>query len=108
LGTSQSHANVEEVLLSAPHKFLWDQVAVPYHAWKARADVIFNPKFSIPLVSHCPAAMGLQEPAWWVWPQHYERWNVVYMRAMLPLLVKTSGVPLPQLAVHPRRKQKVP
>lgn len=84
LGRFASYANVREVLVRAPHKFLWDQVAVPYRAWKEGADVIFSPKFSVPLISHCPVAMGLQEPAWWTWPQHYEKLDVLYQKLMLP------------------------
>jgi len=85
LGRYSSHYNVQEVLLRAPHKLLWDQVAVPYKAWMEGADIIFNPKFSIPLLSHCPVTMGLQEPAHVVWPQHYDKFNVMYMRMFLPL-----------------------
>ena len=83
LGRFASYPNVQEVLVNAPHKFLWDQVAVPYRAWKEGANVIFNPKFSVPLISHCPVAMGLQEPAWWTWPQHYELFDRLYQRLML-------------------------
>jgi len=71
-------------MLHSPNKLLWDQVAVPYAAWREGADVIYNPKFSVPLVSHCPVVMGLQEPAWWVWPEHYTWLDVRYIKAMLP------------------------
>ena len=83
LGRFESCSNVREVLVGAPHKFLWDQAAVPYRAWKEGADVIFNPKFSVPLIAHCPVAMGLQEPAWWTWPQHYEKFDRTYQKVML-------------------------
>ena len=29
--------------------------------------------------------MGLQEPAWWSFPEHYEKLDLLYMRSMLPL-----------------------
>jgi glycosyltransferase involved in cell wall biosynthesis len=95
LGRFSSYKNASEVLLSAPHKFIWDQIAVPHRAWRERADIIFNPKFSVPLLSHCPAAMGLQEPAHWVWPQHYERWDVWYMKTMLPLYCRKAALIFP-------------
>jgi len=91
LGHFASYPNVQEVLVQAPHKFLWDQVAVPYRAWKEGADLIFNPKFSVPLVSHCPVAMGLQEPAWWTWPQHYEKFDVMYEKLMLPRYIHKAA-----------------
>src|SRR3990172_5642086 len=91
VGRFSSFKNVKEVLLPAPHKFAWDQIVVPYRAWRERADVIFNPKFSVPLISHCPVAMGLQEPAWWAWPEHYEWWDVRYMKLMLPLYCRKAA-----------------
>jgi glycosyltransferase involved in cell wall biosynthesis len=91
LGCFASSTNAREFLVRAPHKLAWDQVAVPYVAWREGADIIFNPKFSIPLITHCPVAMGLQEPAWWVWPQHYERLDVLYIKTMLPLYCRKSA-----------------
>jgi glycosyltransferase involved in cell wall biosynthesis len=91
LGRFASFPNVEERLVTAPHKLLWDQVVVPWHAWRARADLIFNPKFSVPLVSHCPVTMGLQEPAWWAWPEHYELFDRWYMRLSLPIYIRRSA-----------------
>ncbi len=90
-GRFSSFRNVKEVLLAAPHKFAWDQIAVPYRAWKEGADIIFNPKFSVPLISHCPVAMGLQEPVWWAWPEHYLGFDVLYMKMMLPLYCRKSA-----------------
>lgn len=90
LGRFADYPNVQEKLITAPHKFLWDQVAVPYHAWKAQADVIYNPKFSVPLISHCPVVMGLHEPAWWAWPEHYEWFDRNYMKLMLPTYIRKS------------------
>lgn len=94
-GRFSSFKNAKEVLLSAPHKFLWDQVAVPFRAWKEGADIIFNPKFSVPLVSHCPVAMGLQEPDWWVEPEYYERFDVLFTKTMLPIYCRKASFLFP-------------
>jgi glycosyltransferase involved in cell wall biosynthesis len=90
-GRFSTHKNVKEVLLSAPHKFAWDQVAVPYRAWKEGADIIFNPKFSVPLISHCPVAMGLQEPEWWVSPEYYEPFDLFVVKRMLPIYCRKAS-----------------
>lgn len=91
VGRFSSHDNVEEIMLRASHKFVWDQVAVPYRAWKEGADIIFNPKFSVPLISHCPVAMGIQEPDWYVYPEYYERFDALYMKAMLPFYCRKAS-----------------
>lgn len=87
--------NVKELLLPPSQKLIWDQWQVPRAARREGADIIFNPKFSVPLVSHCPVAMGLQEPAWFVWPEHYEWFDRTYMRLMLPLYVRRAAVIFP-------------
>lgn len=90
-GRFSSYPNAKEVLVSAPHKFFWDQIAVPLRAWKEHVDIIFNPKFSVPLVSSCPVAMGIQEPDWHVYPEYYEPVDAFYMRTMLPIYCKKSS-----------------
>jgi glycosyltransferase involved in cell wall biosynthesis len=86
-----SDENAESVLVKEKSKLLRDQKAVPYVCWKNNTDIIFNPKFSVPLISHCPVVMGLHEPAWWVWPQHYEWWGIKYIKTMLPLYCRKSA-----------------
>ena len=105
-GRFSQHQNVKELLVEAPHKLLWDQVVVPYKAWREGADVIFNPKFSVPLISHCPVTMGLQEPAWWAWPEHHTWLDVRYMKAMLPLYCRKSAhlFPMSQFILDENRR----
>jgi hypothetical protein len=111
IGQFSDFPNANELLVQAPHKFLWDQVAVPYIAWKQRADIIYNPKFSVPLISHCPVVMGLHEPAWWAWPDHYEWFDRNYMKLMLPIYMRKSRhlFPISQFVIDETRKYlKVP
>jgi glycosyltransferase involved in cell wall biosynthesis len=98
--------DVKEILVRSTHKLFWDQVVVPWVAWREGADVIFNPKFSVPLISHCPVAMGLQEPAWWAIPEHHTRWDVLYMRSMLPLYCRKAShlFPWSQFNLNETRK----
>ena len=105
-GRFADHPNVQEVLLDAPHKFLWDQVAVPKRARKEGARVIFNPKFSVPLFTSIPVTMGLQEPAWWTWPQHYETFDVLYAKVMLRRYIRkcTHIFPMSQFILEENRK----
>jgi glycosyltransferase involved in cell wall biosynthesis len=111
IGQFSDFPNANELLVQASHKFLWDQVAVPYIAWKQRADIIYNPKFSVPLISHCPVVMGLHEPAWWAWPAHYEWFDRNYMKLMLPIYMRKSRhlFPISQFVIDETRKYlKVP
>lgn len=89
-GRFASHPNVKEVLTKPWHKLWWDQVSVPYIALKERADIIFNPKFSVPLLSPIPVTMGLQEHGFLSNPEFYEKWDVRYQRFMIPRCVRKS------------------
>jgi glycosyltransferase involved in cell wall biosynthesis len=106
LGRFSTFRNAKELLIRSRHKLIWDQVLVPLTAWREDADIIFNPKFSIPLLSHCPVAMGLQEPAWWAIPEHHTRLDVMYMRTMLPLYCRKSShfFPWSQFILDENRK----
>lgn len=64
LGRYARVPNVEERVVPAAGKLLWDQVYLPMAARRENLDVLFHHKFSIPIVAPCPAAMTriLQEP----------------------------------------------
>ncbi|MFQ5688802.1 MAG: glycosyltransferase family 4 protein [Gemmatimonadota bacterium] len=91
VGRFAGYPQAREVLMGPMHKLVWDQAAVPYLAWRTRPDVIFNPKFSVPLLCRVPVAMGLQEPSWWAWPEHHSRADVAYTRVALPLYCRKAA-----------------
>ena len=77
--------NAEPHVLPARSKMYWDQVTVALAARRLGVDLIFNPKFSIPLLSGRPCVFVQQGSDWYVNPQNYEWWDNLYMRLMLPL-----------------------
>ena len=105
-GRFANFANVKELLLPSRHKLLWDQFTVPLAAWRERADIVYNPKFSVPFFSHCSVAMGLHEPAWWAIPEHHTWWDRAYMRTMLPFYCRKSShfFPWTQFMLDENRK----
>ena len=91
LGSSQhidlfrGFSNVEVHVLPGRRKLWWDQVSVPRAAKRLKVDLIFNPKFSIPLFTRRPCAFVLQDSDWYVNPQNYPWWDNIYIRLMLPI-----------------------
>lgn len=77
--------NAEPHVLRARSKLFWDQVTVAFAARRLDVGLIFNPKFSIPLLSGRPCVFVQQGSDWYVNPQNYEWWDNLYMRVMLPL-----------------------
>jgi glycosyltransferase involved in cell wall biosynthesis len=77
--------NAETHVLPARSKLFWDQVVVPRAARRMGADLIFNPKFSIPLFTRRPCVFVQQGSDWYVNPGNYPWWDNLYIRLMLPL-----------------------
>jgi glycosyltransferase involved in cell wall biosynthesis len=111
LGRFAQYSNVKEVLAKARNKFIWDQISVPFIALKEHADIIFNPKFSVPLLSQIPVTMGLQEHGFLTHSEYYEKWDVRYQKFMMPRFVRKSVhlFPMSNFALEEnRRVLKIP
>jgi glycosyltransferase involved in cell wall biosynthesis len=68
LGTYASRPEVEEVALPARSVLTWDQIAVPSAVRRLKIDLLFNPKYSIPLLAPCPAVWVCHGLDWYVMP----------------------------------------
>jgi glycosyltransferase involved in cell wall biosynthesis len=84
------HGNVEVRVLESRSRLLWDQVLVPREARGLGVDLLFNPKFSLPLLSRIPGVFILQSCDWYVNPGNYPWWDNIYIRAMLPLYCRKA------------------
>jgi len=96
IGRFARYGNVVERIVKAPNKALWDQVAVPYACWKEKLDVIFHPKFTVPLLAPCKAVMVVHGADWFIpeYARFYSRLDVAYIKAMLPLYCRRAAVVL--------------
>src|SRR5690242_4590115 len=56
LGTYSGLPHVREVCVPGRSVFLWDQVNLPRELRRNGVDVLFNPKYSLPLTGDYPAA----------------------------------------------------
>jgi glycosyltransferase involved in cell wall biosynthesis len=83
--------NAETQILPSHGNLWWDQVAVPAAARRAGADLIFNPKFSIPFATRRPCAFILQDSDWYLNPGNYPWWDNLYIRLLLPLYCRKAS-----------------
>jgi glycosyltransferase involved in cell wall biosynthesis len=87
--------NVREVVVRAPGKLLWDQVAVPAAAWRERLDVLFHHKFSIPAFSPCPTVVQQRGTEYWSFPEYYptltDRINRRYNMMSIPFFCRRAA-----------------
>jgi len=110
--------NVREVVVRAPGKLLWDQVAVPVAARRENVDVLFHHKFSIPVIAPCPTVVQQRGTEYWTFPEYYstlgDRINRLYNVLTIPLFCRRAervltnsdslAVELEELAGVPRDK----
>lgn len=87
----RDYSNAEVVVMPARSKLYWDQVRVPRAAREFDADLIFNPKFSLPLFTRRPCVFVQQGSDWYVNPQNYPWWDNLYIRLMLPLYSRKAS-----------------
>lgn len=94
LGRYAHVANVEERVVPAPGKLLWDQVFVPWAARRENLDVLFHHKFSIPVVAPCPTVVQQRGTEYWTFPEYYtqlgDRVNRLYNMATIPLFCRRA------------------
>jgi glycosyltransferase involved in cell wall biosynthesis len=68
VGTYGGEPGVEEAAIPARSVIAWDQLAVPAAVERHGIDVLFNPKYSIPLRAGCPAVWVCHGLDWYVMP----------------------------------------
>jgi glycosyltransferase involved in cell wall biosynthesis len=89
-GMFDEFPNVQTQVLPCSSKLWWDQVLVPRAARSCAADLIFNPKFSLPLLTRIPGVFVLQSCDWFVNPGNYPWWDNLYIRLTLPLYCRKA------------------
>ncbi len=83
-------ANVREKVVSAPNKLLWDQIVIPIAAAREKIDVLFHPKFTVPLLAPCKTVMTIHGASWFVHPELYTKFDVAYIRMVMPLYCRKA------------------
>jgi glycosyltransferase involved in cell wall biosynthesis len=68
VGTYTKQDGVREIALKATSRLLWDQVAVWQAAKREQLDLLFNPKFSLPLLVSCRTVFVCHGLDWYVMP----------------------------------------
>jgi glycosyltransferase involved in cell wall biosynthesis len=68
VGTYGGERSVTEVALPARSVLSWDQVSVPAAVRRHGIDLLYNPKYSIPLTASCPSVWVCHGLDWYVMP----------------------------------------
>ena len=95
-GDYSDHPAVTEVLVRGRQKPVWDQVSIPLACRGHGIDVLFHPKFTVPLLAPCPSVMTVHGADWFI-PEHarfYGRIDVAYIRTVMPLYFRKAAAVL--------------
>jgi glycosyltransferase involved in cell wall biosynthesis len=84
VGTYGGDARVTEVALSGENILWWDQVAVPRAIATHGIDVLYNPKYSLPLRASCPTAWVCHGLDWYVMPWASRRIDRLSHKFLVP------------------------
>jgi len=90
-GSFGNYENLTEVVCPAKGRLVWDHVTVARVAKQYKADVIFNTKFSIPLLTRCKTMMVFHGSEWFVSPQFYKKLDILYNKMRLPIYSKRAS-----------------
>jgi glycosyltransferase involved in cell wall biosynthesis len=92
LGRYSDFANCREIFLPGKNKALWDQWKIPRAAKKENIDLIFNPKFTVPLVTRCKTMMVVHGADWFIPPydEVYTTIDNFYIKQVMPLYFRRA------------------
>jgi glycosyltransferase involved in cell wall biosynthesis len=84
VGTYGHDARVTEVALPGQNIFWWDQVVVPRAIVRHGIEVLYNPKYSLPLRASCPTAWVCHGLDWYVMPWASRRIDRLSHKFLVP------------------------
>ena len=91
VGTYADRPNAREVVVPGGSVLAWDQLAVPAAARRLELDLLFNPKYSIPLRAHCPAVWVCHGLDWYVMPWASRRIDRLSHRFLVPRYARRAA-----------------
>ena len=90
-GRYADRPRVKERVVSAPGKWLWDQVCIPREARLEKCDLIFHTKFTVPFFTGLPTVMSIHGASWFVHPELYDdKVDLAYIRAVMQLYCRKA------------------
>lgn len=105
-GVYENVAGVEEVLLEGGPILYWDQVKVPKAVRRFGIDVLFNPKYSIPLGAACKTSWVCHGLDWYAMPQASPLLDRISHRYLVPRYVAKADALISVSEVTTQHLQK--
>jgi O-antigen biosynthesis alpha-1,2-mannosyltransferase len=91
LGTYGGETSVEEVAIPARSVLTWDQIAMPQAVRRHGIELLYNPKYSIPLVAGCPSVWVCHGLDWYVMPWASRRVDRLSHQFLVPRYARRAA-----------------
>ncbi len=72
-------------------RLIWEQTVLPWRIQKAKLDVLFNPGFTSPLLSHCPTVTVFHDLQHKRHPEYFRWFDLPFWRFFLYWSARTSA-----------------
>lgn len=70
---------------------MWTHVHLPILLWRKGFDLLHAPAFVAPVVSPCPVVITIHDISYLLYPSHFARWWVAYLRSVMPPAIKSAA-----------------
>ncbi|HXA85905.1 MAG TPA: glycosyltransferase family 1 protein, partial [Candidatus Dormibacteraeota bacterium] len=70
---------------------LWTHARLPAILRKGGFDLLHAPAFIAPIKSPCPLVITIHDVMYLLYPSHFSRWWVTYMKTVMPLVVRSAA-----------------
>ncbi len=93
IGSYSHFKNVREISFNIPQKFIWDQLGMYWVHQKEKFDIIYNPKYSIPLMVNCPTVFVCHGLDWYLMPWGSKKIDQMIHKYLFPqYAMKASSI----------------
>ncbi|MEW6570093.1 MAG: glycosyltransferase family 1 protein [Nitrospirota bacterium] len=90
VGTYNGKMGIREIAIGAPSIFLWDQLSIRQVEEREKFDLIFNPKYSVPLTARCRTVFVCHGLDWYVMPRGSRWFDRLSHRYLIPRYAKKA------------------
>lgn len=90
IGTYNNFRHVREIAVNSRSALTWDQMAINQVNKKEKFDLIFNPKYSLPLSANCRTVFVCHGLDWFVMPKWSKLIDRISHRVLVPRYAKKA------------------
>jgi glycosyltransferase involved in cell wall biosynthesis len=77
--------------LQVAGNLMWTHACLPIVLCKSDADLLHAPAFVAPIASPCPVVITIHDISYLLYPSHFARWWVAYLRTVMPPAVQSAA-----------------